>query len=208
VLLSGQKLSKTLGNVIDPFDLIGRYGADALRYLMLAEFSPWADADFTDQRLVARYNTDLAGGLGNLVDRVTAMVQLYRGGAVPGCTAPAGPLEHALLAAAKRLSAACEEALDRFDHRDAVRRLRELVRAVSVYLSRRAPWAEVETGALDTALHTLIDVLRTIGVQLAPILPDASDRMTDVLGLRDRRDIAGARVQARPHLFPRLELNW
>ncbi|MBS2547847.1 methionine--tRNA ligase [Catenulispora sp. NL8] len=208
VLLSGHKLSKTLGNVIDPFDLIGRYGAEALRYLMLAEFSPWADADFTDQRLVARYNTDLAGGLGNLVERVTAMVRLYRGGVVPGRTAPVGPLEHDLLADAKRLSAACEQALDRFDHREAVCRLRELVRAVSAYLSRRAPWAEAEPAALDTALHTLIDVLRTIGGQLAPILPGASERMTDALGLRDRTDIAGARVQARPRLFPRLELTW
>ena len=196
VMLSGQKLSKSLGNVVDPFDLVHRYGAEAVRYLMLAEFSPWADADFTDQRLVARYNTDLANGLGNLVDRVTSMVHRYRDGVVP----TGGLLDLSVLVKTKRLSASYEEAFDRFDHREAVRQLCRLVHTANAYVTQCAPWAVTDQDVLDTTLHTLVDVLRTIAVLLGPILPTASERLTTAL--------SGPKVQLKPHLFPRLELTW
>ncbi|MFC0542583.1 methionine--tRNA ligase [Kutzneria chonburiensis] len=202
ITLSGQKLSKSLGIVVDPLELVHRYGTEAVRYLMLAEFSPWADAEFTDQRLVTRYNTDLCNGLGNLVDRVTAMVGCYRGGIVPTAGAR-GPLEISLLATAKSQAASYDEAFDRFDHQEAVRQLTQLVHAANAYVNERAPWAVTDHDVLDTALHTLVEVLRMAARLLGPILPGASSRMAAALGTGDN-----AKIVVKPHLFPRLELTW
>lgn len=225
VMLSGQKLSKSLGNVVDPFELMHRYSAEAVRFLMLAEFSPWADVDFTDQRLVARYNTDLANGLGNLVDRVTGLTQRYRDGVVPEA-GRRGPLELSLLDTAVEAAGACREALDRFDHREAVARIWDLVRGANKYVNQRAPWDLAEaagrgeedaTQTLDNALHDLVATLRTVALLLGPILPGASAKVLSVLGLAvpDMREdgfsaldgwspgVARAKVASPPHLFPR-----
>jgi methionyl-tRNA synthetase len=230
VTLSGQKLSKSLGHVVDPLELIGRYSAEAVRFLMLAEFSPWADVDFTDQRLVARYNTDLANGLGNLVGRVAGMAHRYRDGVVPEAGLR-GPLELSLLDNAVAASSACRAALDRFDYREAVVRIWDLVRGANKYLNQRAPWdlaAAADRGdghaasALDSALHDLAATLRTIALLLGPILPGAAVKVLGALGLEtaDTREdgfsaldgwspgIARAKVARSPHLFPRLELTW
>ncbi|MEC3978044.1 methionine--tRNA ligase [Amycolatopsis sp. H20-H5] len=230
VLLSGQKLSKSLGNVVDPFELMHRYSTEAVRFLMLAEFSPWADVDFTDQRLVARYNTDLANGLGNLVDRVTGMTQRYRDGVVPEA-GRRGPLELSLLHSAVETAGGCRESLDRFDHREAVARIWDLVRAANKYVNLRAPWdlaGAADSGdtdaatVLDAALHDLVATLRTVALLLGPILPGTSAKVLDALGLvvPDTREdgfsaldgwspgVAQSKVGHPPHLFPRLELTW
>ncbi|WP_329057960.1 methionine--tRNA ligase [Amycolatopsis sp. NBC_01480] len=230
VTLSGQKLSKSLGHVIDPVELIGRYSAEATRLFMLAEFSPWADVDFTDQRLVARYNSDLANGLGNLVERVAGMTHRYRAGIVPEA-GPRGTAKHSLLHNAVAAAAACRTALDRFDYREAVARIWDLVRGANRYLDRLVPWelaAAEERGdghaaeTLDGALHDLVATLRTIALLLGPVLPETAAKVLDVLGVHvaDTREdgfsaldgwspgIAGAKIARSPHLFPRLELTW
>ncbi|MDI5970933.1 methionine--tRNA ligase [Streptomyces sp. SL13] len=218
---AGQKLSKTSGTVVDPVDLMDRYGAEALRYLMLADFSPWSDTDFTEPRLVARYNDDLANGLGNLVDRVTAMLHRYRGGTVPPPGTPGAP-EAGLLAAATTACHASAEAFDRFEHREAVAHVWDLVRRTNAYLSEREPWRLARSAgedaaaaaALDTVLHHAAGALATVARLIDPVLPATAGRLREVLGLRDAAHgpdgvvVTGLHVGSPPRLFPRLELSW
>jgi methionyl-tRNA synthetase len=144
ITLTGQKISKSLGNVIDPTDLVERFGADAVRYFLLADFSPFSDGDFNEERLVSRYNTDLANGLGNLLSRVTSMVVRYRDGVVPP-VGPVGEPEQALRDQLRRSVQLATEAMDGYDHREATARVWDLVRILVVY-SFLCGEAEVDAG--------------------------------------------------------------
>ncbi|HEY4454011.1 MAG TPA: methionine--tRNA ligase [Pseudonocardiaceae bacterium] len=221
VTLSGQKLSKSLGTVVDPFDLVSRYGAEAVRFLLLAEFSPWSDSDFSHHRLVARYNTDLANGLGNLVDRVTGLLHRCRAGVVPE-VGSRGPRELSLLDSCATASREFRQALDQFDHRRAVAHLWRLVHKTNAYISQREPWTVSSTVELDTILHDLAGALRTVALLLGPILPTTATAMLSTLGMTTPEvgvdglgearvwvpGVARSRVSRPPHLFPRLELTW
>ncbi|MFI5975390.1 methionine--tRNA ligase [Streptomyces sp. NPDC051452] len=218
---AGQKLSKSLGNAVDPMDLVERYGQDAVRYLLLADFSPFGDGDFSEERLVSRYNTDLAGGLGNLVSRITAMTVRYRDGALPASGALDTPetalVEQALTSTAESLSA-----MDRYDHREALARVWDLVRKANAYVDERAPWhlaRSAEQGdteaarSLDTVLHQTYLVVRRLGVLLRPFVPDASARILTALNedpqLQEKdlsADPSGREIEKAPPLFPRLEV--
>lgn len=225
---SGRKLSKSSGDIVDPLDLAERYTPEALRYLLLAEFSPWSDTDFSEERLVARHNSDLADGLGNLVDRVISMLHRYRAGVVP---APAAedPDEHALFAVAQAAVRGWDEALASFDHRTAVACVGQLVRRANAYLSAREPWhlAAASSGPgdaagreLDTVLHQATAVLRLLAALVEPVLPSAAHSLLTALGAPAPRrpcdllaqagpgaDLTGLRVGPPPRLFPRLEVT-
>lgn len=217
----GQKLSKSLGNAVDPVDLLERYGQDAVRYLLLADFSPFGDGDFSEERLVTRYNTDLANALGNLLSRITAMTVRYRSGVVP----PSGPLgapEEALLEQALTSTHEADAAMERYDHREALARIWDLVRRANAYVDERAPWhlaRAAEQGdagaaeALDTVLHQTYRVLQRLGVLLRPFVPQAAARILEALGestgsrIEDLgTDPAGRSIEKAPPLFPKLEL--
>ncbi|MEW2514693.1 class I tRNA ligase family protein [Streptomyces sp. NPDC046870] len=222
ITTGGQKLSKSLGNAVDPMELVDRYGADAVRYYLLADFSPFGDGDFSEERLVARWNTDLANGLGNLVSRVTAMTARYRGGTVPA----AGPLEAPERALTDQMTAsaeACRAAMDRYDHREALARVWDLVRRANAYVDERAPWhlaRAAEEGdasaaaALDTVLNLTLRASVRLAVLLLPFVPESARRILDALGATTRdpaaavaADPAGRRIEKAPPLFPRLELT-
>lgn len=217
----GQKLSKSLGNVIDPMDLLERYGQDALRYLLLADFSPFGDGDFSEERLVNRYNTDLANALGNLLSRITAMTVRYRDGVVP----PSGRLgaaEKALLEQAVISTREADTAMEGYDHREALARIWDLVRRANAYVDERAPWhlakaadhGDAEAAQdLDTVLHHSYRALQRLGVLLRPFVPLSSERMLRALNENPESlisdlavDPSGRRVEKAPPLFPRLEL--
>lgn len=217
VTAAGVKLSKSLGNAVDPGDLIGRFGADAVRYFLLADLSPFTDGDFTEERLVARYNSDLANGLGNLLNRAVSMTVRYRDGVVPGPGEPGAPEEALLeqLAASERESRA---AMEDYDHRDALARIWDLVRRTNAYVDERAPWHLAKdpsaTALLDATLHHLVGAVRQLGRLLVPFLPAAAARMLEVLGA-DADTVPGAAewdagltgltVERSPVLFPRIE---
>jgi methionyl-tRNA synthetase len=221
ITTGGQKLSKSLGNAIDPMDLLERYGQDALRYLLLADFSPFGDGDFSEERLVTRYNTDLANALGNLLSRVTAMTVRYRGGVVP----PSGPLgapEEGLREQMLASTRQSDAAMERYDHREALARIWDLVRRANAYVDERAPWhlaRAAEQGDaqaaqdLDTVLHHTYRVLQRLGVLLRPFIPQAAERMLRALNENPGAQIddlaldpAGRAVEKAPPLFPKLEL--
>ena len=217
--VDGQKVSKSLGNVINPVALADAYGTDALRYWLLRGMPRTEAGDFTIERLMRRYNDELANDLGNLVNRVLTMIGSYRGGLVPAPGARPRDAEAALVAD----HAAAVEGLAAFDRLEFKRGLEAvwvLVRGLNRYVEARAPWALNKSGAaaeLDTVLATCADVLRVIAILLCPVMPDAAAALWAKLGLpqalADQRypaDVAlgampaGVRVDRGALLFPRL----
>jgi methionyl-tRNA synthetase len=192
--VDGAKLSKSAGNAVDPADLAGRYGADALRWWLLREVAPLGDTDFTEQRLSQRYHQDLANGLGNLVNRTIGLVHRFRGGTVP---AAAGVLP------TPDLPAAVDRALAVFDLRAATGAIWAAVAAGNRLVEEARPWelAKREQAgdpavALDTVLATLVASCRAVVRELGPFLPAGAARLAAQLG-------DGDRVGAPDPVFPR-----
>ncbi|HYX87324.1 MAG TPA: methionine--tRNA ligase [Gaiellales bacterium] len=208
-LTSGeQKMSKSLGNVIDPLGVISDLGADALRFYVLREVQWGQDGSVTRDGLDRRYEGELANDLGNLVSRTTAMLGRYRDGRVPAGESELEPVH--------------ERVLERFDALDLTGALEEiwtLVRAANRYVEERAPWtlarsdAPADAAALDRTLYTLADAVRALGVLLHPFIPAASERILDAIGDPgalgwDRAGLGlleeGTAVTQPPPLFPRV----
>lgn len=219
ITLDGGKISKSLGNTVDPTDLIHRYGLDAVRYLLLADFSPFGDGDFTEERLIVRYNNDLANGLGNLVNRIVSMTIRYREGIIPE-TGPTNDLDTTLATQVLTSTTTATAAMDRFDHREALNRIWDLVRRTNAYIDERAPWhlakstTTTDTRLLDTTLHHIAAAVCQIGHAISPFLPQAADRVLAALGTTPDaippaehwlNGIAHTKVTKSGPLFPRLE---
>jgi methionyl-tRNA synthetase len=182
----GRKLSKSLGNTIDPFALIERWGIDAVRYWLLREVPAVDDADYTDARFEAAYAAGLANDLGNLVNRTLSLLHRYRDGIVPACSTPS-PEVAPLRAAAATLPTALEEALGSgFDPPAGLRAIWELVGAANRYVETTAPWrlAKEPDGAerLDGVLYDLAEAVRIVGEALRPFLPTTADAIARLLG--------------------------
>jgi methionyl-tRNA synthetase len=182
--VEGRKLSKSSGNVVDPVAVAGRFGTDALRWWLLREVPRVGDADFTVERLAARSDEDLANGLGNLVNRVVAMVHRYRQGQVPrGAGIPPGA--EPLAAACSRAPGLVDEALEVGDVRRATAAVWAIVEEANRFVEAVRPWelaqAERVDGAaperLDAVLTLLVGACRLLGEELAPFLPATAARI-------------------------------
>ena len=171
----GQKISKSAGVVVDPAELVSRFGTDAVRWWLLREVPRVGDADFTVDRLVARSNEELANGLGNLVNRVVTMVHRFRAGVVPA-TADAGPLATVCAAA----PGAVDAALSDFDFRAATAAVWAIVDEANRCIDAVRPWELAKGGresALDGVLGSLVVAGRVVAAELAPFLPDLAARV-------------------------------
>ncbi|TDA68655.1 MAG: methionine--tRNA ligase [Clostridia bacterium] len=185
LLVDGGKMSKSRGNVVDPFVLIERYGADSIRYFLLRELPYGGDGYYSEEALRQRYNTDLANDLGNLVHRSLTMIERYREGMVPAATAPAA-LENDLQRVAAQAVAQVEEELERFDMGAALAAAWRLVDRANKYIEETAPWNLARQGQnerLDTVLYHLAEGLRILRVVLAPFMPGLVTRLGHQLGL-------------------------
>lgn len=214
--LGGEKMSKTRGNVMDPFPLIERYGADPFRFYCLREVSFGQDGMVSEEGFKARYNSELANELGNLVSRTTSMIGKYRGGAVPpaataGPTTAAGhpPAASPLAAEADESSAQARRRLEEMDLSGALETIWVFVRRLNRYVEEQAPWklAKDEAGgegpasaraaaALDATLWDLAEGLRLLSVLLYPFVPQTAAAMRERLGLTDREDRGAGRAGA------------
>ncbi|HEU0164133.1 MAG TPA: class I tRNA ligase family protein, partial [Thermomicrobiales bacterium] len=219
---NGEKMSKSKGNVIDPLQLVADYGNDATRYWLLREMPRTSDGDFTYERLVGRYNQDLANDLGNLVNRSVGMLQRYRGGIVPGVGARDGVLQQV----ATEIPARIYDGLDRFDFRSAITAAWELVTAANRYIDDTKPWGIAKAAKegdpdadarLDIVLADLIETIRLLAVYLAPFIPVGAAKIATQVGFvldeagdatsRDWTDaLAGRQLPAAAPIFPRIEV--
>jgi methionyl-tRNA synthetase len=190
---NGRKISKSSGATVDPYDLVASYGTDAVRWWLLREVPRGADADFTAGRLVARANDELANGLGNLVNRVVALIHRYRGGRVPAAAASA-PDAAGLDEAVGGAPALIAAALDDFDFRRATDAVWRIADEANRYVNRSRPWELAKAGRdaeLSAVLSALLRACQAAGPLLAPFLPDAAARVTrqctpDAAGLLPR----------------------
>ncbi len=213
LLLGEQKMSKSRGNVIDPRQLVQRYGRDAVRYYLLREVPFGADGNYTEDALVLRTNVDLANDLGNLLSRTTAMIERFSDGLVPR---PSG--RSVLRPVAEEAVRKAADHLDRLQVSDAVVAVFELVRRANKYIEEAAPWQLNRTGdpRLADVLYDLAESLRVIAVLLKPFLVDAPHAIYRQLGL-DNADATrlhdaawgglppGTRVQRGEPIFPRID---
>jgi methionyl-tRNA synthetase len=191
LLMDGEKMSKSLGNVLDPFAVIERYGADALRFYLLRDAPFGQDGSVSTASFELRYDSELANELGNLASRTVAMVHRYRDGVAPAAT-PDPELDGEFAGLAQEVQAL----IDRAELTVALDVIWQRVRRLNRYVEERAPWQLAKDDAraqeLDGVLCTLVAGLRVLAVLLHPYLPASTDRLLTALGCEDR-SLAAAR---------------
>jgi methionyl-tRNA synthetase len=222
----GQKMSKSLGNVLDPAQIAADYGVEPLRYFLLREISPFTDSDFTLERFLRACNTDLADQLGNLLNRTINMLQRYNDGGIPA----SGPLtgaEQSLIEQARALHGLVDAAVRAYSSNEALAAIWELVGRANRYVAEVAPWELAKTRKagdqeaarrLDTALYTLAETLRMVAHLLVPFLPETAAKIAAQLGVALDTSApwadatawgqlaAGTRVQPGPVLFRKWDI--
>ena len=217
-LMGGAKMSKSVGNVANYQDYVKVFGVDALRYFVMREMPLGQDANFSDDGVLTRFNSDLANDLGNLVSRTTTMVQRYCGGTIPA-PAPAAreALDADLEAAVRSAIAAVVRNFESFQITVALQETWELIRSVNQYIVRREPWTLAKDPAkratLDATLYHAADALRVIATLIDPVMPSAGERIRAMLGVSVQRWSGlepnalepGTRLGAIEPLFPRIE---
>lgn len=182
--VDGQKMGKSMGNAIDPWALVARYGLDPLRFFLMREIPFGQDGDFSARALVQRLNGELANELGNLAQRSLSLIARHCEGRLPVRGAPAED-DSTLLALADMLPAKLRAALDRQAMGEALEATWQVVRAANAYIDRQAPWAlaKVDRVRMASVLRVLADVLRAIATVLQPFMPGSMGRMLDQLGV-------------------------
>lgn len=214
--LEGEKMSKSRGNVIDPFDVADRFGADAVRYFLLREAPFGADFSFSEEKVRLRRNGDLGNDLGNLVRRTLAMLVRYRDGRIPAAQTSEFASRFATLPA--RAGARLAD----LDFREALEIIWELVSALNVHIDSTKPWElhkRAEAAALDAVLYDLLAGVRWLAVLLWPFMPGKTKEIWEQLGLPGEPDRAwdglrwgdlDAGTFVRPAeraLFPRIDAD-
>src|SRR5438552_7665564 len=222
--LGGAKMSKSAGNIIDPFVLADKYGSDALRYYLMSDIATGQDADFSEGRLVERYNADLANSLGNLLNRVLNMTQRYLHGEVRRKKLDAQVDEFFRQEVGAWISNT-KYLVDLFAIDQATRWLGEAAGFCNIYIETEAPWklSKENSARLEAVLFNLLDALRIIAILISPVLPKAAHGIFDQLnwkmelsGKEERFSLADAEWGRLPDghvvgkpvpLFPRIEVD-
>jgi methionyl-tRNA synthetase len=198
VTINGQKISKSVGNVITPLEVVNEFGIDAVRYYFLREFSPTEDGDYTRERCVERYNADLANGLGNLVARVTG-VALKQSAPIPNDFARMDlVVEQKIKAVQKSL----HESMEAFRFNDALAELWDLISFGDRYINDKQPWSDTHsTIENEKALFNLLMLVHSVGILLEPFMPDTAKRITKNLSFKGKY----VKIREAQRLFPRIE---
>lgn len=223
-LVRETKMSKSLGNVIEPLAMVERYGLDVFRYFMLREMHFGNDASFSEEALIGRLNADLANDLGNLFSRVLSMAKKFCKGVVPAA-ASSQDMDSDIRTLALDASRNYAQLFERALFSRALDALWELVRACNKYVDEAQPWALNKAGdteRLGTVMYTLLEAMRKIAVQLWPVMPETSEKMLVQLGqpLKEGAipDLAaevegwellqsGTPLAPASNLFPRIDLE-
>ncbi|MCX8507151.1 MAG: methionine--tRNA ligase [Alphaproteobacteria bacterium] len=224
----GQKISKSLGNVIDPLALVAQFGLDPVRYFMLREVDFGNDADFSQNQLISRVNTDLANGLGNLAQRTLALVQKNCGGMVPNydpniiqrkvLDSRTEVLDHDIIRDIKMLIPDLTKKIEKQDFFSALDQIWQLVTLCNRYIDEQAPWtlAKTDRERMNQVLYILLFAIRAIALSIQPFMPDSAAKLLDQLAVPDNarnvtlENIAEGLEPGTPlppplGVFPRLE---
>jgi methionyl-tRNA synthetase len=215
----GKKMSKSLGNVVDPNEMVDAYGADAFRYFVLREVPFGLDGDFSVETFTTRFNTELANDLGNLLSRVLTMIGKYFGGKIPQASFNL-PLDQDLQDIAASIPAKIEEDLAALAFTKYLHDVWTLVTRANRYVEESAPWTlakKNEMGRLGSVLYNLAECLRQIALYLCPVMPGTAQRIWISLGMGKEinacrmdeeqawgRLSAGTAIKPGEHLFPRI----
>jgi len=192
--LGGAKMSKSAGNVIDPFALADKYGADAVRYYLMSDIARGQDADFSEELLVERYNTDLGNTLGNLVNRTISMICRYRAGKLTKFERVEFPPESSF---EELIASTVEQYLDELEHcsvDDAIERAVNLAQLCNLQIEVSAPWKlakEQTKETLDQLLFGISECLRVIAILISPVLPKAAHGIFDQLNWKMEPELRG-----------------
>ena len=226
LLLDGGKMSKSKGNVVDPYILAEKFGVDALRFFLMRTFPFGSDGNFSNELLIQTINTDLANDLGNLVSRTTAMAGKYFGGTLPvGCKTCAAPetFDTELREMACALRDAYERDMEAFAPHNALGEVFRVIQRANKYIDETAPWAlaknmEQNGARLAHVLYNLLEATRICGILLSPFMPGSCDKLFTQIGAPaesrtwDAAAIWGvlpetASVTKGENLFPRIDMD-
>lgn len=215
---NGEKMSKSKGNVVDPFKMVKEYGLDPFRYFLLREVPFGNDGDFSELALIGRINSDLANDLGNLLNRTLQMIKSYRGGVVPSCIGAESELSSMAFNVFDRV----DEAMNNFAFDEALKNIWEFISRANKFIDETAPWklAKDETQAerLNFVLLNLYEALRFSALLIAPTMPDTAKKIWSQLGLEGEPvkilyenftwgEGAGKEINKAEVLFPRIDIN-
>ncbi|MBE6875467.1 MAG: methionine--tRNA ligase [Ruminococcus sp.] len=185
ITFNGEKMSKSLGNVVDPFILGERYGADAIRYHILREMALGADSDFSNEIMINRMNSDLANGLGNLVSRTVAMIDKYFGGTLPE-DRQAEPIDDELINLAVSIRNAVDNYFDETQLKNALIEIFKLVDRANKYIDETTPWIlgkdDSKKARLASVLYNLLESIRIISSLLYPFMPSTMPKVWEQIG--------------------------